>query len=196
MHTLADVADVEALLGSAVANDQAVAMLRQASAKFRAEAWNSITADTATMVLRVEYGRVDLPRRPVTSVTSVKAINSDGTVGAALVGWLFDGLHTVSVGDMTWVINGPNLQPTDTVEITWEYGYPDIPEDVRWTVAQMTARAISNPSPSGVTQESIGSYSYSTGGYTASGAMGMTRDEMDVAKRYRPRTSSASAVVR
>lgn len=198
MTNLASVDDVADLLGldSVGLNaSQAAAMLAQASAKFRAEALCDFTAETSTVILRVAGATVSLPKRPVTEVTSVKAVNPDGTVGVSLVGWLFDGISTISVDDQRYVLNGPNLYRTDTVEVTWDHGFTDVPEDVRWAVASMAARAISSPAPAGVTGETIGAYSYRTGLGTASFAASMTPDEVKIAHRYRPHTSTMISIL-
>ena len=198
MTDLASVEDVADLLGldsSGLNEAQAAAMLAQASAKFRAEALCDFDATTSTVILRVTGASVSLPKRPVTEVTSVNAVNSDGTVGTALVGWLFDGISTISVDDQLWVINGPNLSRTDTVEVTWDHGFAAVPEDVRWAVASMAARAISSPAPAGVTGETIGAYSYRTGMGTASFAASMTPDEVKIAHRYRPHISTMTSVL-
>jgi len=198
MTDLASVDDVADLLGldsTGLNESQAAAMLAQASAKFRAEALCDFTAETSTVVLRVTGATVSLPKRPVTEVTSVKAVNSDGMSGTALVGWLFDGISTISVDDQAWVINGPNLCRTDTVEVTWDHGFTTVPEDVRWAVASMAARAISSPAPAGVTGETIGAYSYRTGLGTASFAASMTPDEVKIAHRYRPHISTMTSVL-
>lgn len=198
MTDLASVEDVADLLGldsSGLNEAQAAAMLAQASAKFRAEALCDFDATTSTVILRVTGASVSLPKRPVTEVTSVNAVNSDGTVGTALVGWLFDGISTISVDDQLWVINGPNLSRTDTVEVTWDHGFATVPEDVRWAVASMAARAISSPAPAGVTGETIGAYSYRTGLGTASFAASMTPDEVKIARRYRPHISTMTSVL-
>ncbi len=195
LASIEDVADLLGLDSVGLNASQAAAMLAQASAKFRAEALCDFTAETSTVILRVTGATVSLPKRPVSEVTSVKGINSDGTVGAAMVGWLFDGISTISVDDQAWVINGPTLYRTDTVEVTWDHGFATVPEDVRWAVASMAARAISSPAPAGVTGETIGAYSYRTGMGTASFAASMTPDEVKIAHRYRPHISTMTSVL-
>lgn len=197
MTTLAsvdDVADILALDSTGLDPDQAAAILAQASARFRAEAWCDFTAADTTLVLRVLGSRVDLPQRPVTAVSSVKSVGDDGQGDTELVGWSFDGIHTIRIGDRSWVINA-TVGETETVEVTWTHGYATVPEDVRWSVAQMAARAISNPAPAGVQAENIGAYGYRIGGSGESGGAGMTADERAVAHRYRPTTSTMTSVI-
>jgi hypothetical protein len=198
LDPLASADDVAALLGilsEGLDDDQVAAMLAQASARFRAEAQCDFTETDTTLILRVVGGRVDLPKRPVLEVSAVASVGTDGTESDAIAGWTFDGIHTIRVGDQSWVINATAYQ-TETVSVTWSHGFTDVPEDVRWAVAQMTARAISSPAPApGVSGETIGAYSYRTGGTGESGAQGMTADERAIAHRYRPLLASHSSVV-
>lgn len=194
MAALASVDDVADLLGLAsegVDTDRATALLAQASATFRAEARNDFEEVETTMVLRNTGGKVQLPYRPVTAIDTVKTITADGTAGTAISAWSFDGIHTIRLNDYTVVINAA-VAECDTVEVTWTHGFTAVPEDVRWSVAQMVARTISSPTPAGVTGETIGAYSYSINGAVAfGGAMVMSSEEVAVARRYRPRESSA-----
>lgn len=198
MAALATVDDVAALLGvlsEGLDETQADAMLDQASAAFRREAATDFESTQSTLILRVLGERVELPRRPVISVDDVKSVDDDGTTGSSMGGWSFDGIHTIRLGDIAWVINATTYS-TETVEVTWTHGHATVPEDVRWTVAQMTARAISSPAPSpGVAGEQIGSYSYRVGGTSAAGAAGMTDDERAVARRYRAMTSTVTSII-
>jgi hypothetical protein len=192
MTFLATVDDVVAL--GVVAEESAIAAaLAKASARFRSEAANDITVSEFDMVLRQYGGRVRLPRTPVVSVTSVRLLNLDGSDGPALVGFAFDGIDTITVSDDWPVINGPGIV-TPTVRVQWSAGFAEIPEDVRWAVASMVERALSTPA-SGVASETIGDYTWRGGGYTASGAFSMSKDELATAHAYRPRSSTMSARV-
>lgn len=190
MAALADVDDVEALLGDTVDQSRVAAMLAQASARFRTEARCEFTQATNTKILRVLGGEVDLPDRPVVTVDSVASLADDGSESTQITGWVFDGIHTVHVGDQTCVINASRVGAPETVSVQWDSGYSAIPEDVRWAVAAMVVRAIGTPAPEGVTSEQVGAYSYRAGGYTASGALSMSRDEVTVARKYRPRSAT------
>lgn len=190
-----DVADLLGLVSSGIDDRQVAALLAQASARFRSEARTEFDSGETSMVLRVEGATVSLPYRPVVSVEAVRLINADGTTGPAMAGWTFDGIAAVTVAaDRTVIFNGPTVTPTPTVEVTWTYGFAEVPEDVRWAVASMTARALSAPAAAGVTGETIGAYSW-TGGGNAAFALSMTDDEKAVAKRYRPFGTSTVSVL-
>jgi len=192
MTLLASVADVTAL--GVVAEESAItAALTKASARFRSEALNNITLQAYDVVLRQYGGHVRLPRTPVVSIDEVRLLNSNGTDGPAVISYDFDGIDSVVVSDEWPVINGPAVISA-TVRVKWTAGYTVVPEDVRWAVASMVERALSTPA-SGVAGETIGDYTWRGGGYTASGAFSMSKDEMATAHRYRPRPSTLSARV-
>lgn len=165
-------------------------MLEQASARFRSEARHHITERDYVQVLRPAGGLVKLPRIPVVTVDEVNILELDGSPGAAIAGWTFDGIDLLDVNGLTddvW-LNGPTSW-SGNVQVTWTAGWDPIPEDVRWAVAAMVKRAAEAGS-SGITSEQVGDYSRSFGGYSASGAFSMSRDEQETARRYRPRVTS------
>lgn len=191
MTALATADDVTALLGRDLTDaesDRVEVLLAAASARFRTEARREFTAAEHTVVLRVDGGRVTLPQRPVSSVDTVHAIGADGQAGAAIGTWVFDGIATIDLGDWTvQQVNAPELDdPDDTVQVTWTAGYATVPEDVRWTVAGMALRTLTAASTAGVESETIGGYTYRLGAAAAAGPLGMTPDELAVARRYRP----------
>lgn len=193
MDPLASPADVETILGRELTDAEAArcgGLLLAASARFRAEARQDFTAGEATRVLRVTDGQVRLPQLPVTEVTEVRAITTTGTAGAVIGTWAFDGIGTVSVGDWwTLQVNAPAVDLDEwaqAVQVTWSYGWDEIPDDVVYAVAGMVARAVgTGAAGSGVVSETIGQYSYRLGAAAESGALGMTADEIAVARRYR-----------
>ena len=185
---LATVDDVLAL--GIMADEQVVAAsLAKASARFRAEARHGITAQDYAMVLRPYGGRVRLPHTPVSTVDGVWALNAQGVKSTALAAWTFDGVDTIDLRGLESVIVNAGTFTTTNVWAEWSAGYASVPEDVRWAVASMVERALSAPQ-SGIAGETIGDYTWRGGGYTASGAFSMSRDELEVAHKYRPRTTS------
>lgn len=188
---LASVDDVRAL--GVTAEDTAVlASLDKASARFRAEARNQITATDYAQVLRVEDGGlVILPRIPVVEITEVRTLTSQGQAGAVLTGWTFDGIQVINVNGLAGLVINLAVQELawTNVWVEWSAGFATVPEDVRWAVASMVERALSAPA-SGIAGETIGDYTWRGGGYTASGAFSMSKDELATAHRYRSRRGS------
>lgn len=197
LDSLASVDDVAALLAMqsvGIDDDQAEALLAQASARFRREALTDFTEAETTLVLRVDGNRIGLPKRPVTSVDLISQVNDDGSEGAAVVGWSFDGIHTVRVCAQDFVINSGNFEnDPETVYVTWHHGHGEVPEDVRWAVAQMVARAVNGPSP-GLESLTAGAYSETQADGGESGAAYMTEEEKMTARAYRPPSPNATSV--
>jgi hypothetical protein len=77
----------------------------------------------------------------------------------------------------------------DTMAMVRAYvGLPlaDVPADIFAVICQIVGRALGRPADeAGITQESIGSYSYSVGAAAAAGAVGLLNDERAVLDRHR-----------
>lgn len=188
MTALATVDDVEALglpQGTVTA-----AMLEQASARFRSEARHYISVHTYRSTIRPSGGVLILAHHPVLTVDEVRQLDSNGQPGAPVVGWTFDGIDRVAVAGLSHVVlNAPSYDGARAVHVQYKAGYDPVPEDVRWAVAAMVKRSVEAGS-AGVVSEQVGDFSRSFGGYTASGAFSMTRDEQATARRYRPNVTS------
>ena len=183
MDALASCEDVAALTGDATINlVQCEAQLASASARFRSEARNDFTLETTAGVLDCYSGLVRLTRGPVREIVAAHAIDRDGLPTGEKLPTVFDGRNTIRV-DAGWIVDLLSAG-SYKLHIEWTHGFDPVPEDVRWAVAAMVARAQNGPPP-GVTGETIGSYTWQAGGYTASGALSMTRDELAVAHSYR-----------
>lgn len=190
LASLDDLAD----LGVAVSESKGLALLAQASARFRSEARNDFTLTANERVLRATQGYVRLNRLPVVGILGVWQVARDGSRGAPVVGWTFDGIDKVNVAAASGIVfNAYHGEGTRqgrgpyTYHVAWTSGFEEVPDDVQAAVLSMVKRAITAPLPEGVITERVGDYSISTGSHTASGAISMTRDEMAVAKKYRPR---------
>lgn len=182
---LASLAELELRLGQDL-DVRALALLHDASAKFRLEAGGQeITQRTSTARINASAGTCRLPQAPVVAITSVKDLDGND------VAYRWDGLETLSFCTLN---SGPwadfEINPIRTrtfmVDVTYTHGYDTVPDDVVATVCQMAGRAYGNPSTeAGITQETTGSYSYSRGAAAGSGPLGMLEDERSVAYRYR-----------
>lgn len=186
MALLAAVGDLEVRLGQTLSGadaDRAEALLADASSAFiSAAGGQQIIEETTTDRLRVRNRRVTLPQRPVTDVASVVDLND--------VAVTFDRRNEVLYLDLTSGLNWFEVEPRRTglvlVDVEYTHGYPQVPDDVIGVVCQMAARAFGVPaSGAGVSQESLGAYSYTVGTAAASGGFGMLPDERRIADSYR-----------
>jgi len=188
MSALATAADVSNVLGRALTADEQArvsSLLELASAACRAEARQEFTSQTHTIITRPVGGLIRLGQRPVASITSVRLINDDGTVGTGAAGWTFDGVDTVNVGDITGlVVNGPEDWEPDSVQVTYVAGWVTIPDDVRIVCADMVRLALLGPQGPMVS-ETIGSYSYRLADNAVGGAVAMTDGHRHILRRYR-----------
>lgn len=188
MSALATAADVSNVLGRALTADEQArvsSLLELASAACRAEARQEFTSQTHTIITRPVGGLIRLGQRPVASITSVRLINDDGTVGTGAAGWTFDGVDTVNVGDITGlVINGPEDWEPDSVQVIYVAGWVTIPDDVRIVCADMVRLALLGPQGPMVS-ETIGSYSYRLADNAVGGAVAMTDGHRHILRRYR-----------
>lgn len=117
-------------------------------------------------------GVVDLPQRPVTDVANVAAWGVD----LAATAWWWDGLS-------------PSLYVEDpevvTATVTYTAGYLPVPDEVKAAALALASDEYVNPS--GVTQETIGSYSVT---YGATGGPGQAGAIRTILARYSIRADS------
>ncbi|MFB4265306.1 hypothetical protein [Nonomuraea sp. GTA35] len=173
MAALACVSDVEIRLGRAFTSDEAArvqVLLDDASALVRSYTRRDFAPSTTeTVVLRESAGVLRLPQKPVTAVTSVVLIGLEGVPDITVVGWGWDGLDVIDVsGWDSAIVNLPEWVNDrawlpSTYRVTYTHGYAEVPADVVAVVCGMVGRTMSAPTTqSGITSETIGSYSYRT----------------------------------
>lgn len=148
----------------------------------------SFTAEgTATEVLRVRDGWVRLSNRPVTSITTVKAMNDDGNPGASIAGWTWDGLDRLDVsGWADIIINRAEAlldDDVDTVEVVYDYGHTTVPADVKAVAIELAGAYYNNPA--GLRQETVGGYSVTYAGGNDMFGLALTKGQRDILDRYR-----------
>jgi hypothetical protein len=150
-----------------------MALLRDASAKVRRVAGQDISLETTTARVVVRCGKARLPQYPVTAVVGVTDASDDD------VDAVFDGLWTLAVS----ACEGAVL----SVEFTHGYESGDSALDGAVAiVCQMAGRALGRtPEEGAITSETVGPFSVSIGSAGAAGAVGMLKDERDVALGYR-----------
>ena len=186
MADLATVADLEARLGrslDATETIRAEALLASASARVRAYTGQDFEQAETTDRLRVRNGRIRLPQRPVSDVAAVADVDGNAVEHTWHAGEFVDvaALGTIYRFDVEPFANGVTW-----LDVTYTHGYATVPEDVVEVVCSIVLRAFgSDPSASGITQESVEGYSYSIGAAGAAGAVGMLNDEKATLDVYR-----------
>lgn len=93
------------------------------------------------------YGRVHLPGGPVHDVTSVFYVNSSSSEPQ----WEWNGINEIYL-----------LQPRYTIDVTYDYGYESIPDDVGLVATEAVKRMQANPDDNRVgpiTEYTVGSVS-------------------------------------
>lgn len=175
MTSLASLSDLGARLGKDLTGDiRAEALLDDASARIRRYTGLAFESATSTDRLAVCCGKAQIPHSPVISVDSVTV---DGDTLAAGVD------YTISARTITF--SDPDILFA-TVTCTW--GYAAVPDDIVAVTCQVAGRAFgTNASDAGTTAESLGGWSFSTGGAAAAGPLGLLRDEREVLDSYRHR---------
>jgi hypothetical protein len=168
--------------------------LRWASARIRA-ATNQVLTEVAddTVRLRGTYaGELWLPERPV---TAVGAVTVDGmALASGLYSWSADGKLGAGAGEWP-VLNAPTGVSgwgggAAVVEVTYDHGYTETPDDLKALCLAMAARQLSVPDYGAVTQrsETIGRY---TNSVSYGAARGFDDDERRILNRYRRRAGTA-----
>lgn len=193
MGPLASVADLEARLGRDLATEQqlarASALLADASAAVRSYTGQQFSRATSTVRVNPPVrGAILLPQRPVNNVTAVTS-----AIGNIPQQFLWDGLNLYVGAFLAGVVVNASANyhyyedgRRPPVIVTYDHGYDDVPQDVLAVVCQIAGRAMGRPlEDSGVQQEALGSYSYSTGVAAAAGGVGMLKDERAVLDIYR-----------
>lgn len=163
-------------------DDRAAAVLADAEAAVKAYTGQDFEVGTSTVVVPVKRGRIRLAQLPVRAVASVQTLS-----GSDLT-YTFDGIRTVAVGSdsIPRFDYEPFTSVPSTVRVEYEHGFDVIPADVVAVVCQVAGRAFGvNAMDSGISQETLGSYNYSTGSAASSGALGLLLPERAVLDRYR-----------
>jgi hypothetical protein len=192
---LITISDIEIRAGrtfTATETGRIAALIQDASAAIRLYCGRPFGVATAT-VRRVSHnGTIELRRRDITAVTAVT------TTDAVTVDHEWDGLHTITVSN-PWRFDYeyPTGQTGTVVDITYTHGTATIPDVVTAVACQVVARAFGIPADqTGMQQESIGGYSYTTGSAAAAGPVGLLPAEMRALDAYRAVGGTARTYVR
>ena len=194
LPALATVADLATLLGRTFTpqqEQQAQALLDQASSVVRAYLRQDVTLATTTdtfTMRRVDplrhgcAGAVTLPQRPIGAVTDVE-IN-----GVATVHWWLE-QNELLLRPGSWA-HPPAAHQPPQVTVTYTHGWDPVPGDIQAIVMQAVNRVLVNPSQ--VRSETVGGESVIYLIPTTGEALGvlLSRTEQRVLNRYR-RTSGS-----
>ncbi|HXH34331.1 MAG TPA: hypothetical protein VNJ54_07960 [Plantibacter sp.] len=186
--TLAFVPDVEAAMGRALTpeeSERAEVMLVKASELFRLRSGRLFTPGSSTVRLKVNGGEVRLPQSPVNDVQSV--IDDCGaTIPHTRFGQVLT-LHRLS---------------HEFVRVSYTHGSDDVPELIRVTIAEITARVlrIDTRAAAGVTQRSKTTGPFTEAEIFATHAVGgqllLSPDDLAVALSFRAVSTGGTIVQR
>lgn len=198
LPSLAELDDVEDRLGRDLTEEEqrrAQAMLDDASAVIRAYTRRDFTRTETTIRLRPRGNKVVLPQRPVISVSEVKTVIAIGpteiVTPTPVYSWVAGAeIHFL---DSSIIYNAPTLDIGDEenlwVEVTYVFGYDEIPYDVMAVVANMVVRNLSVPNGGMVDLETVGPYTVRYSGYTSAGPLSLAPADRDILNRYRVATA-------
>lgn len=184
---LATTADLELRTSVEYEELEAEMALRGASKKVQTYTGQTFALATTTERLKVKASRfVKLPQRPVVDVTAV--VDMDDV--AVEFEWYAGDKVTISpnVPD-TWSFYA-RTTPIEWVDVTYEHGYDDIPDDIIAIVCQIAGRALASPADQTAGGETLGQYSYQTGAAAAAGVTGLLLPERLTLDTYRRTTGS------
>lgn len=200
LPALAAQADVEARLGRSLApQEQAriTALLTDVSAVVRNRARQAFSALQTTERLRAVDGKLHLTQHPVVSVDQLEVVNWDGSLTTYSPGvWWFDGIDTIAgvTLESTVIVNSPAIWADRVMpaafQVTYSHGDTEIPDDVLAIVCNATIRALGAASPSGVSSETIGQYSYRLDPSAVGGTVGLLDEEKKTLDRYRRKANT------
>lgn len=164
------------------------AMLDTASARFRAEAHHPITPTCYRQVLNAYAGEIGVPVGPIRDVLSLRLLGKDGSPGDPLTGYGHDGQDRILLRGAALVTVPRYLTRglPRRLWVEWEAGYEPVPDEVRWTVAGMAARAAD------IAAAPLTGATSLLAAHMAAAAMTMTAHERAVAHTYRPHMPRAA----
>jgi hypothetical protein len=199
LPSLAAVSDVEERLGQDITDPAQItkvtAFLRDASIVVRNYCRRDFTLQTTTHRLRPRGSKVILPQRPVVSVWHVRSAISFGTSEQVtpMAYWRWVAGHEIHLGDQSLVINGPTLDFNDDqvwVEVVYQHGYAEVPDDVKSVVANMALRNHTVPGGGVIDSQTVGPYTTRYAGFVSTGPLSLAPGDREVLNAYRNSTST------
>lgn len=173
LDPLATVSDLGARLGLDLTGDErAAAVLADASAAVRTYCGHTFTETTETITVQVRNGVATLPNGPVSEVDTVEVDGEEIT--------------------FTWAGGRQVDVCASEVDVTYTWGYAEVPDVVIAVVCQVAGRAFGvNPQNAGSGPEQLGAYQVSVGVAGAAGPLGLLNDEKRALDAYRRKTRPA-----
>jgi hypothetical protein len=189
---LAFLDDVQARFPVAAADEDRVeTLLQDASAVVRSYTKQDFTLTDTVARIRPIGGRLILPQRPVTGVTSVKVFDYNENL-VTIVGWMWDG------GQEVWLMVGEtviNLAEgirdlfrfnTPLCQVDYTHGYDVIPDDIVTVVCGMVIRSLATPGYGSIQSQSAGPFSQRLSDAAIQGIVALTPSDRDILNSYRP----------
>jgi hypothetical protein len=190
MADLFDVDDLAALLQRTFTETEAAAAaVAQANVTARlnkmcGRSFDGVIAETVT--LRSNGRFIQLPKRPVTAVTSIYTVASDGTADELMSGWVFDGIDVIDLASASpqglEVVSHPGTIP---YRVTYSHGYATPPADISGIALKMAVGEVENPE--GHQMERVDDYMFQRSG---PGLSGLSDDDRRIIADYARRTGS------
>lgn len=157
------------------------------------------TPTQVTHRIRPTGDRLKLPQRPVVSVDNIQVVYNNTLISA--VNWVFDGYDEIWFYNDATVINlAADLADlfaynTPVCQVTYTYGYTEVPADVKMVACNLVTRAYYTPNAGALMAESAGPYNYrlnmtraaanAGGGPSPMGMFGLTADEREILNQYK-----------
>ena len=192
---LITISDIEIRAGrtfTATETGRIAALIQDASAAIRLYCGRPFGQETVTVRRPSHNGAITLRRRGITAATAVT------TTDSVAVDFTWDGLHTVTIST-PWRLDYeyPTGQTASVVDVTYTHGDTVVPDVVKAVACQVVARAFGVPADqTGMQQEAIGGYSYTTGSAAAAGPVGLLPAEMRALDVYGSVGGTAQVSVR
>lgn len=179
--------DVEARLGRDLTDTEEAridALLEDVSNSVILYTGQTFELTTTTIRLKIKYGVVRLPQRPVVSVDAVQ--NVDGND----VSYQWDTRDRLDIPGWGSPLNSFEIEPyrmrPNYVDVTYEHGYEEIPGAIVGLVCNIALRNLGqDPTDSATISESIDDYSYRLHSASGAGAYGLLADEKSMLDHYK-----------
>lgn len=179
--------DLEARLGRDLTASElarADALLDDVTAAVVNYTGQTFTLETTTTRLKVRYGVVRLPQRPVVSVDAVKNVTGSD------VAYTWDTRDRLDLPGCGNALNAFEIEPyriaPGYVDVTYEHGYTVVPADILGIVCNIALRNLGqDPTDAATVSETVDGYTYRLNAATGGGSFGILGAEMAALDRYR-----------